>query len=175
MVASTPAAASGNRRRKTHNKSRNGCSQCKKRHYKVRSLPQAFRLKFRLSRKCWADIFISSFAYFASSAMKVSSPTLSHDNWKNANTFLSPLHEVYPICSNCKRLGSSCSLSNPASPTDSEVVEKQLNLDDLQLLHDWGTGNDTKFSDHQAEELFRQQRGREIELGFQHPYGMYSG
>jgi hypothetical protein len=35
MAASTPAASQGGRRRKTHNKSRNGCAQCKRRHYKV--------------------------------------------------------------------------------------------------------------------------------------------
>lgn len=83
--------------------------------------------------------------------------------------------EVYPICSHCKRLDSNCSLSNPDSPTDSEVVERQLNLDDLKLLHNWGVGDDTKFSDHNAEESFRAQRGREIELGFQHPYGKFLG
>jgi hypothetical protein len=31
--------------------------------------------------------------------------------------------------------------------------------------------NDVKFSDHVEEESFREQRGREIELGFKHPYG----
>lgn len=35
MAASSQAASTGGRRRKTHNKSRNGCTQCKKRHYKV--------------------------------------------------------------------------------------------------------------------------------------------
>ena len=29
----------------------------------------------------------------------------------------------------------------------------------------------TRFSDHIEEESFREQRGREIELGFKHPYG----
>lgn len=82
--------------------------------------------------------------------------------------------EIYPTCSNCKRLGSSCSLGCPDSPTDSEVVEKQLNIEDLQLLHDWHMGSDTKFSDHNAEEEFRQQRGREIDLGFKHPYSKYA-
>lgn len=81
--------------------------------------------------------------------------------------------EVYPICSNCKRLGSSCSLSNSNSPTDDEVVEKQLNIEDLQLIHDWHMGNDTKFADHLEEESFRQQRGKEIDLGFKHPYVLH--
>lgn len=79
--------------------------------------------------------------------------------------------EIYPTCSNCKRLDSICSLGSSESPTDSEVVEKKLNIDDLQLLHDWHMGSDTRFSDHTAEESFRQQRGREIEIGFKHPYG----
>lgn len=79
--------------------------------------------------------------------------------------------EIYPTCSNCKRLNSICSLSASESPTDSEVVEKQLNIEDLQLLHDWHMGSVAKFSDHNAEEAFRQQRGREIDLGFKHPYG----
>jgi hypothetical protein len=35
-------------------------------------------------------------------------------------------------------------------------------------------GNDTKFSDHEAEEQFRQDRGSEIDLGFKHPYGEFS-
>jgi hypothetical protein len=82
--------------------------------------------------------------------------------------------EIYPTCSNCKRLDSSCSLSCSDSPTDSEVVERQLNIEDLQLLHDWHMGNDTKFSDHEAEEQFRQDRGSEIDLGFKHPYGEFS-
>jgi hypothetical protein len=30
---------------------------------------------------------------------------------------------------------------------------------------------DVRFSDHAEEDSFREQRGREIELGFQHPYG----
>ena len=81
--------------------------------------------------------------------------------------------EVYPTCSNCKRLDSLCSLSSSDSPTDSEVVENKLNIEDLQLLHDWHMGTDTRFSDHTAEESFRQQRGSEIELGFKHPYGMF--
>jgi hypothetical protein len=82
--------------------------------------------------------------------------------------------EIYPTCSNCKRLNSSCSLSASESPTDSEVVERQLNIEDLQLLHDWHMGNATRFSDHEAEESFRQARGREIDLGFQHPYGKFA-
>lgn len=35
-------------------------------------------------------------------------------------------------------------------------------------------GNATRFSDHEAEESFRQARGREIDLGFQHPYGKFA-
>lgn len=81
--------------------------------------------------------------------------------------------EIYPTCSNCKRLDSTCSLSASESPTDCEVVERQLNIEDLQLLHDWHMGSDLKFSDHQAEESFRRQRGREIDIGFQHPYGQF--
>lgn len=81
--------------------------------------------------------------------------------------------EIYPTCSNCKRLNSSCSLSASESPTDSELVERQLNIEDLQLLHDWHMGNATRFSDHSAEESFRRERGREIDLGFQHPYGEF--
>jgi hypothetical protein len=50
----------------------------------------------------------------------------------------------------------------------------RLNIEDLQLLHDWHMGNDTKFSDHEAEEQFRQDRGSEIDLGFKHPYGEFS-
>ena len=50
MAASSQAASTGGRRRKTHNKSRNGCAQCKKRHYKVSfSLPSL--LLGLLSRK----------------------------------------------------------------------------------------------------------------------------
>lgn len=64
-------------------------------------------------------------------------------------------------------------MSASESPTDSEVVERQLNIEDLQLLHDWHMGNATRFSDHEAEESFRQARGREIDLGFQHPYGKF--
>jgi hypothetical protein len=80
--------------------------------------------------------------------------------------------EIYPTCSNCKRLETSCSLSTPNSPTDSDIVEKQLNIEDLQLLNDWHMGKkDTRFSDHIEEDSFREQRGREIELGFKHPYG----
>jgi len=79
--------------------------------------------------------------------------------------------EIYPTCSNCKRLESSCSLSTPDSPTDSDIVEKQLNIEDLQLLNDWHMGKKDRFSDHVAEDSFREQRGREIELGFKHPYG----
>jgi hypothetical protein len=82
--------------------------------------------------------------------------------------------EIYPTCSNCQRLNSSCSLSASESPTDSEVVERQLNIEDLQLLHDWHMGDATRFSDHDAEESFRQARGREIDLGFQHPYGKFT-
>ena len=82
--------------------------------------------------------------------------------------------EIYPTCSNCKRLNSSCSLSASESPADSEVVERQLNIEDLQLLHDWHMGDATKFSDHNAEEAFRRERGREVDLGFQHPYGKFA-
>lgn len=82
---------------------------------------------------------------------------------------------MYPTCSNCKRLETSCSLSTPNSPTDSDIVEKQLNIEDLQLLNDWHMGKkDVAFSDHVAQESFREQRGREIELGFKHPYGKHS-
>jgi hypothetical protein len=35
-------------------------------------------------------------------------------------------------------------------------------------------GNATRFSDHEEEESFRQARGREIDLGFQHPYGKFT-
>lgn len=82
--------------------------------------------------------------------------------------------EIYPTCSNCKRLNSCCSLSASESPADSEFVERQLNIEDLQLLHDWHMGDATKFSDHNAEESFRQARGKEIDLGFQHPYGKFT-
>ncbi|GAB7328527.1 hypothetical protein MBLNU13_g00485t3 [Cladosporium sp. NU13] len=64
-------------------------------------------------------------------------------------------------------------LSAAESPTDSEAVERQLNIEDLQLLHDWHMGDATKFSDHNAEEAFRRERGREIDLGFQHPYVLH--
>jgi hypothetical protein len=47
-------------------------------------------------------------------------------------------------------------------------------MDDLRLLHDWNAISDTKFADHNAEEAWRKQRGREIELGLAHPYGMSS-
>jgi hypothetical protein len=93
---------------------------------------------------------------------------------KLCHSFCFQCDEIYPTCSNCKRLDSSCSLSCSESPTDSEVVERQLNIEDLQLLHDWHMGRDTKFSDHEAEERFRQDRGSEIDLGFKHPYGEFS-
>lgn len=82
--------------------------------------------------------------------------------------------EIYPKCSNCKRLNSSCSLSACESPADSDVVERQLNIEDLQLLHDWHMGDATRFSDHKAEEEHRRARGGEIDLGFQHPYGKFT-
>jgi hypothetical protein len=50
MAASSQAASTGGRRRKTHNKSRNGCAQCKKRHYKV-SLFLPFCFFYSSSRK----------------------------------------------------------------------------------------------------------------------------
>lgn len=36
MATASPAPSANGRRRKTHNKSRNGCVQCKQKHYKVR-------------------------------------------------------------------------------------------------------------------------------------------
>jgi len=96
---------------------------------------------------------------------------LSFSLWTISAHFIAQCDEIYPICSNCKRLESSCSLSTPNSPTDSEIVEKQLNIEDLQLLNDWHMGKKDRFSDHVAEDSFREQRGREIELGFKHPYG----
>lgn len=151
MAANSPAASTGGRRRKTHNKSRNGCAQCKKRHYKV-------SLSFFLSlvpRPQLANMFASIYR-------------------RLCRSLCFQCDEIYPTCSNCKRLNSSCSLSASESPTDCEVVERQLNIEDLQLLHDWHSGRDTKFSDHDAEESLRQNRGREIDLGFQHPYGKFT-
>ena len=82
--------------------------------------------------------------------------------------------ETFPICSGCKRSNLECSLSTPQDPADSQANLSRLNVDDLRLLHDWNAISDTKFADHNAEESWRKQRGREIELGLQHPYGMSS-
>jgi hypothetical protein len=156
MAASTPAASQGNRRRKTHNKSRNGCAQCKRRHYKVGLLHILPRL-VETSPSVLGDMFTSIFLPFFRKL--IGSCYLQCD-------------EIYPTCSNCKRLETSCSLSTPNSPTDSDIVEKQLNIEDLQLLNDWHMGDkNLRFSDHIEEDSFREQRGREIELGFKHPYG----
>jgi len=67
-----------------------------------------------------------------------------------------------------------CSLSAPLSQdptTDSRSTLASLNIDDLRLLYDWNAVSDTKFSDHNAEEAWRKQRGGEIELDVKHPYG----
>jgi hypothetical protein len=152
MAASSQAGSNNGRHRKTHKKSRNGCAQCKKRHYKVSPFP-------------------SSGPFNAANYTAHMSTSALH---KLLSSLCFQCDEIYPTCSSCKRLNSSCSLSAAEPPTDSEVVEKQLNIEDLQLLHDWHMGSDTRFSDHAAEESFRQHRGREIDLGFKHPYGEFA-
>lgn len=153
---SSSAASAASRRRKTHNKSRNGCVQCKKRHYKVglSNGTPFYHILFLL-------IALLSFAMFRRLFLVI------------RRSLCFQCDEIYPTCTHCKRLGSDCSLNSSESSSDPEVVEKQLNIDDLRLLHSWCSGNGLKFSDHEAEESCRQERGREIELGFQHPYVLH--
>jgi hypothetical protein len=145
--------AATERRRKAHSKSRKGCLQCKRRQYKV------------------------SHMFDSSGALPDLHQTLHLIGlpWKHTHSF--QCDESFPICSGCKRSNLECSLStpkDPVDPADSQTSLSHLNMDDLRLLHDWNTISDTKFCDHNAEETWRQQRGREIDLGLRHPYGMSS-
>jgi hypothetical protein len=81
--------------------------------------------------------------------------------------------EASPVCSGCRRSKLECSLSAPLlqDTTNSQSAPTRLNIDDLRLLYDWNAVSDTKFSDHNAKEAWRKQRGGEIELGLKFPYG----
>ena len=70
MAASSQAASNGGRRRKTHNKSRNGCAQCKKRHYKVSLLLQFIAFLFLTSQTCLLRYIAGFAAHSASSATR---------------------------------------------------------------------------------------------------------
>lgn len=84
MAASSQAASTGGRRRKTHNKSRNGCAQCKKRHYKVSLFPAILTLRSFTIQRC-SLLYIESFAaHYASSATR----SIQHARTANASTHL---------------------------------------------------------------------------------------
>jgi hypothetical protein len=70
MAASSQAASTGGRRRKTHNKSRNGCAQCKKRHYKVSLFLLSVVLFLLTSQTCSLRYIESSAAHYAFSATR---------------------------------------------------------------------------------------------------------
>lgn len=79
--------------------------------------------------------------------------------------------EVYPICAHCQRLKLPCSLGAPEPSPDPTPAEKQLNLDDLQLLHGWCKGGGTKFCDHKEDDTLKP--STEIEADFTHPYVLH--
>lgn len=79
--------------------------------------------------------------------------------------------EVYPICAHCQRLKLPCSLGAPELSPDPTPAEKQLNLNDLQLLHSWCKGGGDKFCDHKKDDTLKP--STEIEVDFTHPYVLH--
>jgi len=130
MATPSLAPSANSRRRKAHDKSRNGCTQCKQ-----KPRPRFCRLLLFTCN--------TTFVHDAVRASHIFAPLIYA-----LRSLFGQCDEVYPICAHCQRPKLSCSLGAPSPPADPTAAEKQLNLDDLRLLHDWCKGDGTKSPDH---------------------------
>lgn len=147
-MAHNSVSSGKSRQRRKHQKSRNGCLQCKQKHYKVCHRPNMVPATPPIPSMLLLELLHTSVSLNGQ------------------------CDEVHPVCTNCRRLELSCSLGAPSPSSDlTHLPEKQLNIDDLRLLHDWCKGNDIKFSDHEGNGC--DERMSEIDIGFQHPYVLH--
>lgn len=85
--------------------------------------------------------------------------------------------ECHPVCGQCDRLGTPCSLSQ-ASPGPVPTQEhRALNIDDLRLLHHWHSASRqddfAPFVDH-AHVDRTAEYDQMIERSFRHPYLLHT-